>query len=332
MTPRKRNKKNVTIQVCVLLLDQGGFKIKIKIANFLSVVIIDVERPLPDDADEPPVRDEESPSPSPSPSPLQDPPSKGKGKRQREDNEEIDTNSDGDASQKSPLKKRKIFVDDYISAIRSFTKNLRGSINQAEPPLTPGEPSDALYPEIQSATKDELTKWNFSFSKHSEQMEVNGRIGRAISAMYMWLDVCTVDGELADKQAKTANIDRVLGISEDQSVTAQMKTRFKIRKSIQVGKHMVQHVIAFGWAILLWNDFAVNTMLHKPAQEIRDLWEYLKDDTQAHDQIRGGIDSQISREDAREKVIKIVGSMCGNEQAASLVIDKLNSIDSSFFF
>ena len=135
-----------------------------------------------------------------------------------------------------------------------------------------------------------------------------------VSIMYLWNIINYIGDIPIGKDDKSATIKHIRELDEYKSLTED-----QFKKYIQAGKRMIQHVRVFGWSILLWDDFNTATMLSRG-----DIEERLKNNNEYCRKICNRIDSQVSRDDAKLKIVKLINSMCGKEDIGVAIIEKID--------
>lgn len=178
--------------------------------------------------------------------------------------------------------------------------------------------SSASHPTEQ----DKLTGVNWILGNAGNEMELKGRIVKCIYMMFLWYDVKTDKGVPVTRGRKSSNYDRILKLSNDPNMNRNI-----LRKKINVGKRLIEHVITFGWPILFWDGLCPNKLQHIPGNVMTEYWNSLKNDDGKYNAIKQKIASKISNADARMKVVGLISNLIGNVEIISDIIGKIDSVD-----
>lgn len=212
----------------------------------------------------------------------------------------------------------------YWSEIITFGNNLSKYITEIDITLAASDLGECEHSN-DAFSRNDLTKWNWVCRRNGKMMELQGRISTCVHLMYLWYDINVYNDILVDKQGQTDGINRVLELSGDQKITRNI-----IKENQWIGKRLLQHVLVFGWSILLWEEIGAGTIRQKSSSELKELWQYIDNNPQDYTRVRNILDLHISREEAKRKVSCLVGNVCGNFGVAKVIIDSLDTIDVSF--
>ena len=212
----------------------------------------------------------------------------------------------------------------YLQMINAFGDNLEKYVDGFDSVLENDE-TFGQHCDKESFTPDERSAINRTLACFGENREECGRICRCIYSMYLCYDIGTKDDLPVDRDGKSENINRVLGLyGEDES------KRNKIKKDIQFGKQMLKHVIKFGWQIIFWDGFTVYNIRQKKSKWLDKLWVHLDNNSIERDRLRHKLNSRIAEDVVKKKIITVLGNIFGNVTLAEVFFHKINSIDSSF--
>lgn len=209
--------------------------------------------------------------------------------------------------------------EDYPSDFFGFIDNIRENINTFES-MIESNVGDISCSHAQTVTSDELTTWVWAFARQCGKMGLTSRIGECISMMYLWYDSHTINGVRVDNDKVSSNTKRILRHCDDDSMTID-----KIERYYKTGKRIIKHVKAFGWAILLWDKFDIRTISYRKAKHFNDCLTEMNGNERTRNRIRDCFEEHITDNDMKQKIVRLIGSICNNNPAINEIIMKLDA-------